>query len=69
MELRKCEIEEIQKHNRHNAVIELEICFFHKWFDGLSCYKEMPEQFAIVEMNDGNIKKISIEDYKIRFIN
>lgn len=67
-ELRLCEIREIEfsQHTINNNRKEINI--FHKWFDGINDTCEFPVQYAIVEDNEGKIKKISIEQFEIRFL-
>jgi len=64
MDIRYCEIES----NFNRSIDFKEVVRFHKWFDGCNEFKDVPEQFAIIENEGGFINKISIENYKIRFL-
>lgn len=64
MDLRYCEIES----NFNGLSDSKEVVRFHKWFDGHNEFKDVPEQFAVIENENGFINKISIENYKIRFL-
>lgn len=64
MDLRYCEIES----NFNQSSDYKEVVRFHKWFDGCNEFKDIPEQFAVIENESGFIHKISIENYRIRFL-
>ncbi len=64
-ELRRCEIESYLHLNTGKS--EKQIGLFHKWFDGINEFNDSPEQFAIIEFEDGFTRQISIKKYRIRF--
>lgn len=67
-QLRKITINELNPSNRPGVIAKTYSGYFHKWFDGLTENNNEPVQYAIVELETGEVKMFGLHLWSIKFI-